>query len=666
MYKTIFIIYVFLFSPLRAQPFLSNLNADKDSPVYTTYAAPLTRSEFVIDQGYQMVWYDPERSIEFRTDQAGSWSTSFTMNGRSVSKISEYNMEPVITASYSDLVRYTYYPFRYLKVDAHFQVYSSRIALLDMTIRNEGPAEFNLTVNHKLYITDRTFTGIKLIKQDGGILFRHTEKPDGWMKEHNIPFQHEYLNAFLMNSEYDSVRAADKSIVLTKAYNIKPGSSVSLRIIRGVSEPEESPERLIASCKKLFAEDLKKYITEDEKIYRDIPLKDFSNPDYNLVYWNAFSLMRQCMLPPEGTCSYNYYVFSREPQWGWGHGGQVFHESLAMLAYAYMDPVSAMNSQRVYFERQWENGYINYRTGPYLDEQIITNNEYTSSAPWFNWQNWEIYKITHDTIFLKEAYESGAKFYNYYTSNRDKDNDGLCEWGAHAVLESVRDAFAAVWDEVGDPSNYESVDVNSMLVSEANSLAAMAKELGKSIEEARWKQDAEKRAQLIRNTMWDDETGFFYNVDKKDNDFTFRTKNDLKRKEIIGFLPMWAGIATEYHAKRLYDHLKNEEEFYRPYGVPTLSADDPYYNPIGYWNGPVWIPWQYLVFRGMLNYGYEDLAEDLLVRMLDNVSWQLKNNHWFWEFYSADDYQAGWNKTYIWSGLIARMMIDVSEMKSNK
>jgi len=69
--------------------------------------------------------------------------------------------------------------------------------------------------------------------------------------------------------------------------------------------------------------------------------------------------LRQCMMPPEGKCTDNYYVFSREPKWGWGYGGQVFHESLSMLAYAYMDPTGAMNSQRVYFERQHQEKILN-------------------------------------------------------------------------------------------------------------------------------------------------------------------------------------------------------------------------------------------------------------------------------------------------------------------
>jgi hypothetical protein len=84
-----------------------------------------------------------------------------------------------------------------------------------------------------------------------------------------------------------------------------------------------------------------------------------------------------------------------------------------MLSYAYIDPISAMNSQRVYKERQYANGYINYRTGAYLDEIIEHNGQLTSSAPWYSWLNWEVYKITKDETFLKEMYDSSKKFYEF-------------------------------------------------------------------------------------------------------------------------------------------------------------------------------------------------------------------------------------------------------------
>jgi hypothetical protein len=366
------------------------------------------------------------------------------------------------------------------------------------------------------------------------------------------------------------------------------------------------------------------------------------------------------MLPPEGKSHYNYYVFSREPQWGWGHGGQVFHESITMLAYASMDAVSAMNSQRVYMERQKPDGYINYRTGPYLDEEIPYNNQLTTSAPWYAWQNWEVYKISRDRKFLDDAYASSASFYRYYVKNRDSDGDGLCEWGAHAVLESVRDGMVAVWDQVGWPDNFEAVDCNSMLVSEANSLSAMARELGRGSEAEEWEKDAQTRAAKINATMWDESTGFYYNVDKKSHSFTFKNPGDLKREEIIGFLPLWAGIASTEQARALVRKLTDPSKFWRKFGVPSLAADDRYYNPKGYWNGPVWVQWDYLILRGLLRYGYVKEAKELTDRVVASMVAQLKKDHNFWEFYSPDEEWAGYHRTYIWAGVVARMITDLA------
>jgi len=73
----------------------------------------------------------------------------------------------------------------------------------------------------------------------------------------------------------------------------------------------------------------------------------------------------------------------------------------------------------------------------------------------------------------------------------------------------------------------------------------------------------------------------------------------------------------------------------------------------------VWVQWDYLVFRGLINYGYKKEARELAERVMENMIHQLETDHWFWEFYSPDDHQAGWNKTYIWAGIIARFMIDL-------
>lgn len=439
---------------------------------------------------------------------------------------------------------------------------------------------------------------------------------------------------------------------------LQPGESKTFSIVRGTGDHRDNSDSIFRALVDILPIDFEKHKAENQNLFSKVAAPKEWDKDTQWLYKSAWNMMRQVMMPAEGKAKQNYYLFSREPTWGWGHGGQVFHESITMLAYAYLDPQSAMNSQRIFSERQYANGYINYRTGPFLDEIIEYNGQLTSSAPWYNWLNWEIYLITKDRQFLEEMYASGKKFYNFYTQNRDSDGDGLLEWGGHAILESVRDASVAVWDEVGWPSNFESVDLNCMMVMEAKSLEQMALVLGKSDEAKSWQNDHQTRSRLINETFWDEENGFFYNVNKTGNSFTFKNRNDLKRDEIIGFLPLWAGVVDADRAQILVQKLTDPRQFWRQYGVPSLSAQDAYYNDKGYWNGPVWVEWNYLIFRGLQDYGYREEASELTDRIAAVMISQLKQNHNLWEFYSPDADWAGYHKTYIWAGIINRMLMD--------
>jgi hypothetical protein len=458
-----------------------------------------------------------------------------------------------------------------------------------------------------------------------------------------------------------------RGVALSKRWTLAPGESKSLRVIRGVQQASEEPAVLIAEAKQLILEPLEPLIAQSEAQYRNIPQLSLPNQDWQLAYWSAFSLVRQQMMPPEGESRHNYYVFSREPTWSWGHEGQVFHESLSMLSYAYMDAPSAEESQRVYFDRQRADGYIAYRIGPYVTKTFPYNGEETTSAPFFAWENWEIYQIFHDRKFLEEAYGASAAFANYVLRNRDKDHDGFLVWGGNSMLENVRDELDVIWQLFGDktdsPSRVKALDLMCMMVNEERSLAAMARELGKADEVKQWNDNAGKLSELVRTRMWDEESGNFFNLSRDTGTMITADGVSLKRPEIITFLPMWAGVATKEQAARLVKNLKDQKTFWRRYGVPTLSARDSYYDPYitqcCQWNGAVWLLWDYLVFRGLLNYGYRTEAEEIARRNIDAVTFQLKNNHRFWESFSPDYTQLNSPKNYLWDTIIARMMIDL-------
>ncbi|MBC7187827.1 MAG: T9SS type A sorting domain-containing protein [Calditrichaeota bacterium] len=258
------------------------------------------------------------------------------------------------------------------------------------------------------------------------------------------------------------------------------------------------------------------------------------------------------------------------------------------------------------------------------------------------------------------------RFHSFWVRERDDDRDGLCEWGGDAFLESVRD-YNVIWDLLGgypDPHNankVEALDLNCELVMEEKALASMAAALGKQEESTHWERLAQARADAINALMWDPETRFYYHVERNSHTFTYRSTNDLRRKEIIGFLPLWAGVANQAQARYLLAELRNPETFGRPYGVPLLAHNDPY---DGYDAHSVYPEWNFLVFRGLLAYGFYDEARELAERLFAGVIETLRNYHDFYESYFCDAPRPSdsWLHTYIWTGVVARMLLDLAEV----
>lgn len=663
----------------RQVPYLSRLSATADDPLFATYAAPMRRSNYLVDEGYRFRFDEPGRTLRFATDHAGDWGLAFRWGDRVRYRLGAMAQQPTVTMSYSDLVRYRFRPFSGIDVRAFFQVYSSRYAIHRLVVTNKRAETVRLGVA-SFVRRPEGWADVAAGHPANGIAFQHRHPPDRWtQRKDQVPHITDRQNVLRMSASAEAEAFPDSTafraalrgapppaagdtariVALQKQMALAPGATDTLYVVRGVAGAHADAGPFYAKSQSLLGINMKQAVRHNEQLYRSVPRLSFDNADRRLAYWGAFNLMRQCMMPPEAKARHNYFVFSREPTWGWGHGGQVFHESLAMLAYAFLDPSSALDSQRLYMERQWINGYIPYRIGPYLGEINFLRGSATSSAPWFSYENWQLYKVTGNRRFLKQAYDAGRRFFRWWENHRDQDGDGLAEWGGHAVLESVRDANVVVWDKVGWPSNFEAPELNAMLVKEAESLAHMAKVLGDSTGYRRWQQEAERRTEKVRSTFWDEETGFFYYVDRKDHDFTYEAPGDLRRQEIVGFIPLWAGIASANQADQLVSTLTDTTKFWRPYGVPSLAADDAFYDPQGYWNGPVWVQWQYLIMRGLLDYGRLEVARQLTDKVLANIVHQLKATHTFWEFYSPETHWGGYHQTYIWTGIIARMLIDL-------
>ena len=172
------------------------------------------------------------------------------------------------------------------------------------------------------------------------------------------------------------------------------------------------------------------------------------------------------------------------------------------------------------------------------------------------------------------------------------------------------------------PFLVQDVLFNTILVKSNNSLLKLGALLGADVSDIEaWNN---KTIAAINSKFWDEETGFYYAYD-------LRSEQPIKVKVSSGFAPLFAGIASKEQAEKLVHHLtktfvKNDQWIL----CPSCAADEPSFNPLKYWRGPVWININWMLHEGLQNYGYTELAERLKKDTL-----YLAENHGMYEYFDA-------------------------------
>ena len=124
---------------------------------------------------------------------------------------------------------------------------------------------------------------------------------------------------------------------------------------------------------------------------------------------------------------------------------------------------------------------------------------------------------------------SGAQYIRYMETARDRDGDGMYEWGPYGIIENVRDGWNVVFqlfsegtDEGRDISHeLDVLDLTAEMANEMYSLREMARELGDTAGVREWSEKFDRTAALINRYMWDPQDRFYYNVSMDSNSFVF-------------------------------------------------------------------------------------------------------------------------------------------------
>lgn len=212
---------------------------------------------------------------------------------------------------------------------------------------------------------------------------------------------------------------------------------------------------------------------------------------------------------------------------------------------------------------------------------------------------------TGDCRWLEGKYWARLKRYlHYWFWHCDADKNGLCYWDS--ADHSGMDNQCLRAGEIGT-KDVEGVDLNCYLVQELDAMGHLGELLGYKEEAAHFFEHAQQLRAKIEEIFWDEADGFYYDRSEERGEL-------IRVKTISGLMPLWCGAASPERAKRLVqEHLMNPREFWLEYPVATWAK-----NEKGYyqqrkggecnWMGCTWIPTNYMLFHGLMEYGFKKEA----------------------------------------------------------
>lgn len=359
---------------------------------------------------------------------------------------------------------------------------------------------------------------------------------------------------------------------------------------------------------------------KDERyaFYRSVPAVRCSDPDINRLYYKAWSVNKLNIQSAQGAIPVRWTTPDRIPHrdmFLWDSG---FHA----LSLALYDTRLAEDALRAVLSQQREDGMIPIRMTPHRTENL-------TQPPVLAWSVWECYERSGNRSFLSQTYTRLSDYILWSFRNRDKDADGLLEW---QISEQVncRSGESGMDNSprFDNALRMAAVDYACYLVNEADCLARMATVLGFAADVKAWNDKKASLTDKINELLWCEEDGLYYD---RNEDGSFN-----KVPAVTSFLPLFARVCNETQAKRLVKHIRDKNSFFTEMPLPSVSRQYPKYST-DMWRGAVWLNMNYMVIRGLVNYGFTDLAGTLRNKTLESVGAWYKKTGCIFEFYDADN-----------------------------
>lgn len=252
-----------------------------------------------------------------------------------------------------------------------------------------------------------------------------------------------------------------------------------------------------------------------------------------------------------------------------------------------------------FYKKQEPSGAIRSDYSLEDGKPVFTNdNPDGVNPPLFAWAEYNLYHKVGQKKRIKEIMPVLEKYYDWLEQNFKKDN------GLYAVPLA-----ATTMSNSPKKDTFYPVDFNCQMAITCIYMSALGDVLNDKEISFKYKKNFFSLKTRISSMMWNDEDGFYYDLDKNEN--------QVKVKTIATFWAMLAEIPNEEKMEKLQQHLVDPQSFGTDNPFPTLAASEPEFDPTGCgYKGSVY-PWfTYMIIKGLEKYNQYELARENAIKHL--------------------------------------------------
>jgi len=218
----------------------------------------------------------------------------------------------------------------------------------------------------------------------------------------------------------------------------------------------------------------------------------------------------------------------------------------------------------------------------------------------------EHFKVTGDVAFIRKIWPNIVAAVNWMSIYGDADHDHFLEYetknpGYGCAHQGWKDCFE---DHLGMVPPVAIVEAQGYAYAAYRSGAYLARQL--SMDESladSWLQKAEELREAFHKKFWWEKESFYY----------LGLDGSKKPRESVTSNPghlLFTGILDQEKVEKVVQRLF-KDDIWTPYGIRTLSEQDPDFDPIGYHLGSVWPHDNWIIAQGLKEYGFQSKYEEI-------------------------------------------------------